>query len=98
MGIRTYDLGESLREVSSPSLPMFGNYTILCSESIGVRMADGGSRQDVPDPESSGEGFRSPEWAEVFAQAEEQIEAWPSWKRQWIEQHFKEVDSYDYED
>ncbi len=90
MGIRTYDLGESLRKVPSPSLPMFGNYTILCSEVFGVRMADGGSRQDVPDPESSGEGFRSPEWQAVFAQAKEQIEAWPAWKKRWIKDYLSQ--------
>lgn len=54
--IRTYDLGESLREVPSPSLPLFGNYTILCSETIGTRMADGGARQDVSFQKGSGTG------------------------------------------
>ena len=54
--IRTYDLGESLREVPSPSLPIFGNYTVLCSEAFGTRMADGGSRQDLPYPKASGKG------------------------------------------
>ncbi len=87
MCIRTYGLGEPVREVSSSSLPVFGDYTILCSETFGVRVADGGSREDLPFSKVRRES--SGEWLDAFSQEAEIIRTWPEWKRDWAKAHLK---------
>ncbi len=90
MGIRTYDLGESVREVSSPTINLLGNYTILCSETFGVRVADGGSRENLQNPQGSGESFGDREWLDNFSKAAEIIASWPKWKRNWTKAYLNQ--------